>query len=231
MKDNQFRDKYKTYVNSILQKTVKDREEPACVTDIDALPVGENNASIQKANLNPSANLVVYKYQPRIFERILDFLLHPAICFLLILILGMGLLLELNKPGTGFPLFASIGAAFLLFTPLHLDGFASYSEISLFCLGLGLAVIQFIWFRKSGFLLTIGLLLAAAGLTLSLCPTLDISFSNLNAWMPLLKAAGLVLSASALIYLAHRLASRHNNLRPIGSVSKQRAFFTDIHHA
>jgi membrane-bound serine protease (ClpP class) len=231
LRDNQFRDKYKTYVNSILQKTAKNREEPACVTDVNATPITENNASQQKESLTPSTNLVVYNYQPRIYEKALDFLLHPVISLLLILIMAFGLFLELNKPGTGFPLFASIGAAFLLFIPLHVDGFATYSEMLLFCSGLGLAIIQFI-FWKSRIMLSSGLILAAVGLTLSLCPTLNLSYSNLTGMLPLLKALGIVLSASIVMYVTTIFTSRRNNrLGAAGSALKQKKYYAGLRQA
>ena len=89
------------------------------------------------------------------------------ICLLIMLIIG-GLYFELQSPGIGFPLAASIIAAVLYFAPLYLEGMAQNWEIIIFVVGVILIALEI--FVVPGFGITgiSGIVFVITGLTLSL---------------------------------------------------------------
>ncbi|MFN3529585.1 MAG: NfeD family protein [Bacteroidia bacterium] len=68
-------------------------------------------------------------------DRIINWLINPAISGILILVIIGGIYFELQSPGIGFPLAASAIAAVLYFAPLYLEGLAENWEILLFIIG------------------------------------------------------------------------------------------------
>lgn len=75
-------------------------------------------------------------------EDVIRFFLNPAISSVLILIMLGGIYFELQSPGIGFPLAASILAAVFYFTPYYMNGLAEYWEIILFIVGLILIMLE-----------------------------------------------------------------------------------------
>ena len=75
-------------------------------------------------------------------ERIIALFLNPAVSGVLILLILGGLYFELQSPGFGFPIAASIIAAILYFTPYYLNGLAENWEIVVFFVGLLLISIE-----------------------------------------------------------------------------------------
>jgi membrane-bound serine protease (ClpP class) len=62
-------------------------------------------------------------------EKIIAFVINPFISGILILIILGGIYFELQTPGIGFPLFASVTALILYLVPYYLNGLAEYWEI------------------------------------------------------------------------------------------------------
>jgi membrane-bound serine protease (ClpP class) len=77
-------------------------------------------------------------------DKIIQFLLNPAVSGILILLMLGGLYLELQSPGIGLPLLVAGAAAALYFAPLYLEGLATNWEILLFVVGLVLLALE-IW--------------------------------------------------------------------------------------
>ena len=75
-------------------------------------------------------------------ERIIALFLNPAVSGVLILLILGGLYFELQSPGFGFPIAASIIAAILYFSPYYLNGLAENWEIVVFFVGLLLISIE-----------------------------------------------------------------------------------------
>lgn len=75
-------------------------------------------------------------------DRTINWLINPAISGILILIIIGGIYFELQSPGIGFPIIASIAAAVLYFAPLYLEGLAENWEILLFFGGLILLAVE-----------------------------------------------------------------------------------------
>jgi membrane-bound serine protease (ClpP class) len=77
-------------------------------------------------------------------EKVIAIFLNPYISSILILIIIGGIYFELQTPGVGFPLIASITAAILYFVPYYLNGLAEYWEAILFIIGVALLVVELI---------------------------------------------------------------------------------------
>lgn len=75
-------------------------------------------------------------------ERIIKFFLNPFISGILILIIIGGIYFELQTPGVGFPILASIIAAILYFVPYYLNGLAANWEIIVFFVGIILLILE-----------------------------------------------------------------------------------------
>jgi membrane-bound serine protease (ClpP class) len=75
-------------------------------------------------------------------DRIINWLINPAISGILILIIIGGIYFELQSPGIGFPLAASVLAAIVYFAPLYLEGLAANWEILLFIAGVVLLMAE-----------------------------------------------------------------------------------------
>ena len=75
-------------------------------------------------------------------EKIISFFMNPFVSGILILIIIAGIYYELQTPGIGFPLIASIVAAVLYFTPYYLNGLAANWEIAVFRVGIVLIALE-----------------------------------------------------------------------------------------
>ena len=75
-------------------------------------------------------------------EGIISFFLNPIVSSILILLILGGLYFELQTPGIGFPIMASVTALILYLVPYYLNGIAENWEIVLFFVGIILIAIE-----------------------------------------------------------------------------------------
>jgi len=75
-------------------------------------------------------------------EKIISIFLNPVLSGILILIIIGGIYFELQTPGVGFPLLASLIALVLYLTPYYLNGLAENWEIAMFFVGVALIVLE-----------------------------------------------------------------------------------------
>jgi membrane-bound serine protease (ClpP class) len=80
-------------------------------------------------------NYTIIEHHLTALDYVINFLIHPFVSGILIMIIIGGLYFELQTPGIGFPLAASLSAALLYFAPLYLEGLATHIEIVLFIVG------------------------------------------------------------------------------------------------
>ncbi len=98
-------------------------------------------------------------------EKIIAVFLNPFISGLLIMIIIGGIYFELQTPGVGFPILASLIAVILYFVPYYLNGLAENWEIIAFMVGIVLLALEifvipgFGIFGVSGLILTVGSLI------------------------------------------------------------------------
>lgn len=113
-------------------------------------------------------NARVEEYEITQMEKVIGFLISPALQGILIMIIVGGIYFELQSPGIGFPLFAAIAAAALYFAPLYLEGLAENWEILLFIAGLVLIAVELFAIPGFGVAGISGIILTIAGLVLSM---------------------------------------------------------------
>lgn len=109
----------------------------------------------------------VSEYKETGMDTLMTWLLHPALTGALMVIMFAGVYFELQTPGVGFPIMASVAAAILYFAPHYIEGFAENWEVLLFFVGLlllGLEVFVIPGFGVAGIL---GILCMIAGLAFS----------------------------------------------------------------
>lgn len=84
----------------------------------------------------------IIEFELNLTERIIRIFLNPFISGILILVIIGGIYFELQTPGVGFPIAASVIAAILYFVPYYLNGMAANWEIIVFFVGIILLLIE-----------------------------------------------------------------------------------------
>jgi membrane-bound serine protease (ClpP class) len=107
---------------------------------------------------------------------IIGWLVNPMISGILIMVIVGGIYFELQSPGIGFPLIAAIIAGTLYFAPLYLEGLADNWEILIFIIGIILIALEIFVIPGFGVAGISGIILAIAGLTLSLVGNVGFDF-------------------------------------------------------
>jgi len=138
---------------------------------------GEVNSKeevLQKAGIN---NFTIEEQKLGFIEKIILFLIKPAISGLLIMCIIGGIYFELQTPGIGFPLILAVTAALLYFAPLYLHGLAEYWEILLFVVGLILLFVEIFALPGFGFVGITGIVLMVTSLVLALIFNVGFDFT------------------------------------------------------
>lgn len=125
-------------------------------------------------------NYEIHEYQPSFFDGLKGFLTSPILQGILILIIIGGIYFELQTPGIGFPLLASLTAAVLYFAPLYIDGLAANWEITLFLIGLVLLAVEIFVLPGFGVAGVLGVVFVVAGLTFSMLANDWFDFSGVG---------------------------------------------------
>ena len=107
-------------------------------------------------------------YTPTGMDKVIGFLINPLVSGVLIMIIIGGIYFELQSPGIGFALGASIVAALLYFAPLYLEGMAENWELILFIVGIILIMVEIFAIPGFGVAGVAGIIAVITGLTLSL---------------------------------------------------------------
>ncbi len=142
----------------------------------------------------------VVEYKAKGIDKVISFLLSPYIAGILIMIIIGGIYFELQSPGIGFPLIASILAALLYFAPQYLEGMAEYWEFLLFGAGIILILVEIFAIPGFGITGVAGVIAMVLGLTLSLVDNdllKDFEFTG-EGMNLLVRALGTVVLASFL---------------------------------
>ena len=99
-------------------------------------------------------------------EKVIAVFLNPVLSGILILIIVGGIYFELQTPGVGFPILASVTAAILYFIPYYLSGLAANWEIIAFVLGIVLLGIELLVIPGFGVAGVSGIILIIGSMTL-----------------------------------------------------------------
>lgn len=122
----------------------------------------------------------VVKQKLSTIDAMIDFLTSTAISGILIMIIIGGIYFELQSPGVGFPILASITAAILYFAPLYLEGMAENWEIIIFIVGIGLLAVEIFAIPGFGVAGIFGIIMIVMGLTLSLVGNVGFDLSSFH---------------------------------------------------
>ena len=117
--------------------------------------------------------------EPKItyIDKIINFLIRPGVHGILILIIIGGIYYELQSPGIGFPIAASVIAAVLYFTPLYIEDLAANWEILIFVIGLILIGVELFVIPGFGIAGVTGLTLLIGGLVLAMIRNIGFDFT------------------------------------------------------
>ncbi|HHP7242380.1 MAG TPA: nodulation protein NfeD [Cyclobacteriaceae bacterium] len=120
----------------------------------------------------------IYDYELGSTEQIIAFFLNPVISGVLILVIIGGIYFELQTPGVGFPILASLVATILYFTPYYLNGLAENWEIAVFFVGIALILLEVFVIPGFGIAGIAGIFLSLGSLVLVMLNNdmLDFSF-------------------------------------------------------
>jgi membrane-bound serine protease (ClpP class) len=123
-------------------------------------------ASVEEIVQRQKTDYTIYRYQKNNVEKVIAFFLNPVISGVLILIIVGGIYFELQTPGVGFPIMASIVAGILYLVPYYLNGLAANWEIVVILLGLLLIALEVFVIPGFGLAGISGLVLTIGGLSL-----------------------------------------------------------------
>ncbi|MGL5683798.1 MAG: NfeD family protein [Marinifilaceae bacterium] len=101
--------------------------------------VGSMDELLVREHYVPATQL---RYEKSTMDKIIGFLINPVLQGILIMIIIGGIYFELQTPGIGFPIIASITACLLYFAPLYLEGIANNWEIIVFGVGVILLMLE-----------------------------------------------------------------------------------------
>lgn len=107
-------------------------------------------------------------HQITAIDRIIAFLINPAVSGLLILLIIGGIYFEMQTPGIGFALVVAIIAAALFFAPLYIQGLADNWEIALFVIGVVLILLELFVIPGFGVAGILGIICLVCGLAFSM---------------------------------------------------------------
>jgi membrane-bound serine protease (ClpP class) len=111
-------------------------------------------------------------------DKVIGFLVNPIVSGILIMIIIGGIYFELQTPGIGFPIVASVVAALLYFAPLYLEGLANHWEILIFIAGVVLIAVEIFAIPGFGVAGISGIVLIIVGRTLSLVGNVGLDFTG-----------------------------------------------------
>lgn len=125
-------------------------------------------------------NATLVPYEKSASESIISFFLNPIISGILILIILGGLYFEMQTPGVGFPLAASLIALALYLTPYYLNGLAQNWEIAALIIGIVLIGLEIFVIPGFGIAGISGIILTVGGMILIMVNNQWFDFSFVN---------------------------------------------------
>lgn len=168
---------------------------------------GQAESIEELIKLNGIENYEIVRHELTPMDKVINFLISPAISGLLIMLIIGGIYFELQTPGVGFPLALAILAGVLYFAPLFLEGLADNWEILIFVLGVGLIALEVFIIPGFGVPGVAGIVLVISGLALSMVQNEGFEMPQ-SDFTPLVKAFGIVLFSMFLGLIASFFAGK-----------------------
>ncbi|NPD45062.1 nodulation protein NfeD [Lentimicrobium sp. L6] len=179
-------------------------------------------------------NYEIYHQELKASDKIIRLLVNPMVSGILIMLIVGGLYFELQSPGIGFPLAASIFAAVLYFAPLYLEGLVENWEVIIFFVGVILLAIELFVVPGFGFFGISGIVLIVTSLALAMVDNDGFKFTLPN--VTAIINALIVVSFSSLLgligsyYLSKKLFSTQSmfNLALATTQEREEGFGIDL---
>jgi len=151
------------------------------LTSSEAVTIGLANAEatsiadvlVAEGISNPQ--ITIHQITP--VDRIISFLINPAVSGILILLIIGGIYFEMQTPGIGFALVVAVIAAVLFFAPLYIQGLADNWEIALFVAGVVLILLELFVIPGFGVAGILGIICLVCGLAFSMVANDYFNFS------------------------------------------------------
>src|SRR5690606_561752 len=129
---------------------------------------GELNTAAEVLTAEGIAAPTVTQHQVTWIDKVIAFLINPAVSGILILLIIGGIYFEIQTPGIGFALLVAIVAAVLFFAPLYIQGLADNWEIALFAVGIVLILLEVFVIPGFGVTGILGIVCMVCGLAFSM---------------------------------------------------------------
>ena len=170
---------------------------------------GKANSVREVLRISGHKNVDITYQELNILDKFINFLIHPAVSSILIIIIIGGIYFEIQTPGIGLPIFAAITAALLYFAPLYLEGLALNWEILMFIIGIVLLLIELFAIPGFGVVGILGLICIVGGLTFAMLENVEGKPFSIEM-IPFIKAFFTVITAMIIalfgsIYLSKKL--------------------------
>ncbi|MEQ9147914.1 MAG: NfeD family protein, partial [Cytophagales bacterium] len=168
--------------------------------------------------LNGWENAEIIEFEVDSAEKIISIFLNPVISSVLILIIVGGIYFELQTPGVGFPILASLIAAILYFIPFYLNGLAANWEILMFAIGIVLLILEVFVIPGFGIAGIAGLTFTIGGLVLVMLNNdwLDFTFvPNTDIFISLASILAGLFGAIILMFIGGVRLSQSNMFKRI----------------
>src|SRR5690606_8849658 len=151
---------------------IKPAGDVLTLTSAEALKIGLIEGEVPTvADLLSAEGLVnpeITTHRVTLIDRIIGFLINPAVSGILILLIIGGIYFEMQTPGIGFALIVAIIAAVLFFAPLYIQGLADHWEIALFVVGVLLILLEVFVIPGFGVAGILGIVCLICGLAFSM---------------------------------------------------------------
>ena len=161
-----------------------DADKVITLTTEEALKWGYCEGKVSSINeileINNIKNPKIINVKPSTVDKLVAFFANPALRSILILLMIGGIYFELQTPGLGFPIIASILATFAYFAPLYIDGLAENWEILLFIVGVILIALEVFVIPGFGVAGISGILLVLGSLILSMIRNISFNFEGVS---------------------------------------------------
>ncbi|PWG81788.1 NfeD family protein [Pararcticibacter amylolyticus] len=175
---------------------INEKGKVLTLTSREAVKAGFCEAEVSDLNEVLNAERIdsslVVTHHVSFIDRIIAFLINPAVSGILILLIIGGIYFEMQSPGIGFALLVAVVAALLFFAPLYLEGLAAHWEIGLFLVGVILLLLEIFVIPGFGVAGIMGIICIIGGLVLSLV---------LNDWFDFTVTGSEQISSAAMLVM------------------------------
>lgn len=180
---------------------------------------GQVNSIAEVIEIQGVDNFEILEYESSNVESIIAFFLNPAVSGFLILVIFAGIYFEIQTPGVGFPLAASLTAIVLYFIPYYLTGLAQNWEIAVFIAGCILLLVEIFLIPGFGVFGILGIAGILTGLTLGMIPNDAFDFTFVPSGELFVALLTVILAAIAAFGLIFFFAPKVNQWKAFSSIA------------